>query len=120
MSNPRLERIVDPTGMAQHGIRAVKDFVELGLNVIMRAFVQCEMREIHRVGLPMPDTADFLQVNPPAAVPDADDARAGRGRDGDFRIGRQVFCVESDPFDSGDVEMLRHSFDVSVPFARDD
>ncbi len=86
MGNPRLKRVVDPVGMTKHGIRAVKDFVELGLDVIVRTFVQREVREIHRVGLPMPNTADFLQVNRFAAVPDVDYARAGRGSDSNVRI----------------------------------
>ena len=120
MSNPRLKRVVDPAGMTQHGIRAVKDFVELGLDVIVRTFVQREVREIYRVGLPMPDTADFFQVNRPAAVPDVDNARAGRGPDGDVRIACKVFRVDPDPFNTSCVKVVRHGFDVSVAFACND
>jgi hypothetical protein len=118
MSNPRLKRVVDPAGIAQHGIRAVKDFVELGLNVIKRAFVQREVRKIYRVGFPEPDAPDFLQVNCPAAVPEVDDASAGRGRDRDARIACQVFGVEPDPLYASCVEMLRHGLDMAVLFAR--
>ena len=120
MGNPRLKRVVDPAGMTQHGIYAVKNLVELGFDVIMRAFVQCEVREIHRIGLPEPDTMDFLQVNCPVAVPDMDDARVGCGCDRDVRISCQVFRVEPDPLDAGSVKVLRHGFDVSVAFACDD
>lgn len=118
MSNPRLKWVVDPASVSQHGIRAVKDFVELGLNVIKRSFVQSEVRKIYRVGFPEPDATDFLQVNGPATVPDVDDACACRGRDCDGRIACQVFRVEPDPLYAGCVEVLRHGLDMAVLLAR--